>query len=148
MKFNFIHLIQGFPNWGTCTLLEGVHLTLGIEGKNMFIYYSFPIIYAYISEYNGRPNNFSRGDIVSLFLTLFRLLYMQCKWIFTKHFTLSTPQRKCPVLWQQSQKWASLAAIAKYIMIIFSIGYLQIFKTGYFFTNVLPLRLTKPQITI
>jgi len=37
------------------------------------------------------------------------------------------------MLWQQSQKWASLAAIARYIMIIFSIGYLQIFKTGYFF---------------
>ena len=34
---------------------------------------------------------------------------------------------------QQSQKWASLAAIARYIMIIFSIGYLQIFKTEYFF---------------
>jgi len=33
-------------------------------------------------------------------------------------------------------------------MIIFSIGYLQIFKTAYFFTKVLLLRLTKPQITI
>jgi len=58
---------------------------------------------------------------------------MQCKWMFTKHFTLSIPQRKCHMLWQQSQKWASLAAIARYIMIIFSIGYLQIFKTGYYF---------------
>jgi len=27
----------------------------------MFIYYSFPIIYAYISEYNGRQNNFLQG---------------------------------------------------------------------------------------
>jgi len=24
--------------------------------------------------------------------------------MFTKHFTLATPQRKCPMLWQQSQK--------------------------------------------
>jgi len=22
---------------------------------------------------------------------------MQCKWIFTKHFALATPQRKCPM---------------------------------------------------
>jgi len=35
--------------------------------------------------------------------------------------------------WQQSQKWASLAAIARYIMIIYSIGYLHICKTGYYF---------------
>jgi len=27
----------------------------------MFIYYSFPIIYAFISEHNGRPNNFFQG---------------------------------------------------------------------------------------
>jgi len=40
----------------------------------MFIYYSFPIIYAYISEYNGRLNNFVQGDNVGVFLTLFRLL--------------------------------------------------------------------------
>ena len=58
---------------------------------------------------------------------------MQCKWMFTKHFTLSTPQRKCPVLWQQLQEWASLAAMARYIIIICSIGYLQIFRSGYFF---------------
>jgi len=46
---------------GYIYLLEGVHLTLAIEGKNMFIYYSFPIIYAYISEYNGRLNDFFHG---------------------------------------------------------------------------------------
>jgi len=40
----------------------------------MFIYYSFPIIYAFISEYNGRLNNFFQGgDNVGLFLALFRL---------------------------------------------------------------------------
>jgi len=37
------------------------------------------------------------------------------------------------MLWQQSQELASLAAMARYIIIIFSIGYLHIFKTGYFF---------------
>ena len=37
------------------------------------------------------------------------------------------------MLWQQSQELASLAAMARYIIIIFSIGYLQSFKTGYFF---------------
>jgi len=31
------------------------------------------------------------------------------------------------------KNWALLAAIVRYIMMIFSIGYLQIFKTGYFF---------------
>jgi len=42
-------------------LSERLHLTLAIEGKNMFIYYSFPIVYAYISEYIGRLNNFILG---------------------------------------------------------------------------------------
>ena len=42
---------------------EGVHLTLATEGKNIFVYYSFPIIDAYISEYNGRLNNsFQEGQ--------------------------------------------------------------------------------------
>jgi len=40
----------------------------------MLIYYSFPIIYAYISEYNGVSIIFSRGDEVGLFLSLLRLL--------------------------------------------------------------------------
>jgi len=40
----------------------------------MFTYYSFPIIYAYISEYNGRLNKFFQGVNVGLFRTLFRLL--------------------------------------------------------------------------
>jgi len=38
----------------------------------------------------------------------------------------TTPQRKCPMLQQRSQKCASLAAIARCIAIIFTIGYLQI----------------------
>jgi len=59
---------------GYIYLLEGVHLTLAIEGKNMFIYYSFPIIYAYISEYNGRLNDFFHGRHRQPFPYPFRLL--------------------------------------------------------------------------
>jgi len=57
--------------WGYICLSKGVHLKLATEGKNKFIYYSFPIIYAFISEHNGRLN---KGDNLGLFLTLFRLL--------------------------------------------------------------------------
>jgi len=39
-------------------LSERLNLTLANEGRNMFRYYSFPIVYAYISEYIGRLNNF------------------------------------------------------------------------------------------
>jgi len=92
-----------YPSGYIC-LSEGVHLKLAIEGKNMFIYYSFPIIYAYISEHNESLNFFSIRDNVGIFLTYFRLQKMQCKWMFTKKSTLSTPQRKCRMLWQQSQK--------------------------------------------
>ena len=44
---------------------------------------------------------FPRGGKVDLLLTLFRLLTMQRKWTHTKRFTLSTQQRKCPLLRQQ-----------------------------------------------
>ena len=54
----------------------------------------------------------------SFLLVLFRLLTMQCKWTFTKCFTLSIAQTKCPLLRQQSQKCASLTAIARYIKVI------------------------------
>jgi len=53
---------------------------------------------------------------------------MQRKSTFTKCFTFSTPQRKCPILRQKSQKWPSLAATARYITIVYTIGSLQIFK--------------------
>jgi len=36
---------------GYICLYEGVRLKLAIAGKNKFIYYLFPNIYAYISEY-------------------------------------------------------------------------------------------------
>ena len=44
------------------------------------------------------------GDNVDILLILFRLLTMQCIWTFTKRFTLFTPQRKCSIFRQQSQK--------------------------------------------
>jgi len=44
-----------------------------------------------------------RGANVDILLILFRLLTMQRKWPFTKRFTLSTPQRKCPISRQQLQ---------------------------------------------
>jgi len=34
-------------------------------------------------------------------LILFRSLMMQCKWMFTKHFNFSMPQKKCPKLQKQ-----------------------------------------------
>ena len=49
----------------------------------------------------------------------------QCEWRSTKRFLISTPQRKCPMLWQESQKCASLAAIARYIGINYTIRYQQ-----------------------
>jgi len=50
-------------------------------------------------------------------------------------FYTSKPQRKCPMLRQQSQKCACLAAISRCITIIFTMRYLQIFKTGYLFSQ-------------
>jgi len=44
--------------WEYIYLSERLNLTLANEVKNMFIYFSFPIVYAYISEYIGRLNNF------------------------------------------------------------------------------------------
>jgi len=47
---------------GYICLSNGVNLKLAIEGKYMFTYYSFPIIYAYISEHNhGWRNIFQSG---------------------------------------------------------------------------------------
>ena len=70
---------------------------------------------------HGRPQKFFQGGgNVDVLLILFRLLTMQCNWTFIKHFTLSTPQRKLPMIRQQSQKCASLAVITRYITIIYT----------------------------
>ena len=64
-------------------------------------------------------------------------LTMQCKRTFTKHFVLSTLQRICLVLRQQSQKTLSwrkvkttIAATARYISIttIYTVRYLRDFQ--------------------
>jgi len=55
-------------------------------------------------EYMDIRRNFSRGDNIGILLILFRLLTIQCRWMFPKCFTHSTQQRKCHMLWQESQK--------------------------------------------
>ena len=45
----------------------------------------------------GGRRNFSKGGNVDILLIFFRLLTLQCKWTFTKRFTVSTPQRKFPM---------------------------------------------------
>jgi len=138
----------GVPKLANIYVLEGVHLTLAVEGKNMFIYHSFPIIYAYISEYNGRLNNFFLRETTSALSLPFLGC---CRWNANGCSQNTSPflhhKENAPCYGNSRKKWALLAAIVRYIMIIFSIGYLQIWKR-YFCTNVLPLRLTKPQITI
>ena len=56
------------------------------------------------------------GQLRHFAYILFRFLTMQCKWIFTKHFTLSTLQRKCPKLRQQSKnalRWQQSSGILR-----------------------------------
>jgi len=46
----------------------------------------------------GARRKFSRGrGNVIILLSFFRLLTLQCKWTFTKRFTVSTTQRICPM---------------------------------------------------
>ena len=80
---------------------------------------------------------FPRGGNVNILLLLARLLTMQCECMFTKRFTISTRQhhKNTHVTTIYSQNCASLAAITRYITIIFTIGYLQIFKEWYFFSQ-------------
>jgi len=46
------------------------------------------------------------------------------------------PQRNASCYDNSNKKCVWLAAIAKYITIIFTIGYLQNFKAGYFFSSI------------
>ena len=77
----------------------------------------------------GVRRNFSRGGNVNILLNIHRLLTMQRKCTFTKHFSFT----KCPML-QRSQKMRFLGNLARYIPIICKIGYLQILKPGYLFS--------------
>jgi len=51
---------------------------------------------------------------------LFRLLTMECKWTFTKRFNISTPQSKCPILRQQSQKLLFVGRNAFSLLLLFA----------------------------
>jgi len=83
--------------------------------------------------------NFSRGGNVYILLLFVRLLMTQCKRKFTKRFTASTRlqhKENAPCYDNSHKKCVSLAAIAKCsYTIIFTIGYLQNFKAGYFFSE-------------
>jgi len=54
-----------------------------------------------------------------------------------KTLNLFYPTRKCPMLRCQSRKNASLAAVVRYINIttIYTVGYLQIFNAGHFYSS-------------
>jgi len=52
----------------------------------------------------GSPQKFFQGGKRRhIFHILFRLLTVQWKWALIKRFTISTPHRKLPMIWQQSQ---------------------------------------------
>ena len=72
-------------------------------------------IHAAVNTYkHGRPQKVIQGGgNVDILLIIFKLLTIQCKWTFTKRFTLSTSQRKWPMLPKKSQKCAPLAAIPR-----------------------------------
>jgi len=105
------------PIW-TCFLTAGKFFTEGHRATARCL----PIPGLRCGVY-GRPQKLFQGGNVDILLILFRLLAMQCKWTFTKRFTLSTTQIKCPMLRQELQKCASLAATIIYtsITIIFTI---------------------------
>jgi len=70
-------------------------------------------------------STFSRGA-TSIFCLYFRFLAMQCKWTFTKRFTLSSQKEIVPFYSSSHKKFASLAAKARYIAISYKIDYMQI----------------------
>jgi len=60
---------------------------------------------------------------------------MQCKRTFTKRFNLSSQKEIAPFYSNSNKKFASLAAIARYIAIRYNIDYICRFSAGYFFTK-------------
>jgi len=75
---------------------------------------------------------FTRGGNLGILLILFRLLTMQCKLTFTKRFTFCSPQTKCPILRQQSQKLRFVGSNSR-LCYDDSHDNLQIFKARHFF---------------
>jgi len=88
---------------------------------------------------HGRPQKFFPGEgNVNILLILVRLLTMQCKWTFTARFTHSTRQHhkeNAPCYDNSQKKCGLLATISRFVTIIFKIGYLQIFKARYLFSQ-------------
>ena len=85
----------------------------------------------------GVRRNFSRGGNVNILLNFLRLLTIQCKCTFAKHISHTTRlhhKENALCYNNDHKKWSSLATIASYILISFTIGYLQIFKAGYLFS--------------
>ena len=69
----------------------------------------------------GVGRYFSRRGEVDILLIFFRLLRMQCKWTFTKRFTVSTSQRKCPMERQQSRKMRFVGSNTSFsLMLLFT----------------------------
>jgi len=58
----------------------------------------------------GIRRNFARGYNVGILLILFRLLTIQCRWRFTKRFTLSTSQKNFICYGKSHKNCTSLAA--------------------------------------
>ena len=86
----------------------------------------------------GRPQKFFHRGQRQHFANLLRLMTMQCRCTFTKSFTLTTRlyhKETAPRYNSGHKKCTSLAAIARYIPKIFTIGYLKIFKAGYLFSQ-------------
>jgi len=72
---------------------------------------------SYSNKDMGVRRNFYRGSKIDILLILFRLLTMQCKWTFTKRFTLRTPQIM-RFFRQQSQKRLFIGRSASFLLIL------------------------------
>jgi len=131
-----------------------VHLPIGRGSfkvgnwRKKYVYILFVSHYLCIYQWTQRASKyFFPGETTSAFTLPFLGCY-RCNANGCSQNTLPFLHHKenAPCYGNSRKKCASLAAIARYIMIIFTIGHLQIFKTWYFFTEVLPLRLTKLQM--
>ena len=92
-----------------------------------------------VENAHGRPQEFFPGECnVNILLIAVRLLTMQCKWTFTDRLTRSSRQhhKEYAQCYDNSQKKCGLlSTIARFIAIIIKIGYLQIFKARYLFSQ-------------
>jgi len=85
---NLIHVFINFNLENDLSQLQIENPTLG---NNLYAWASAEI--------------FPGGATSTFRLSFFRLRTMQCKWTFTKRFTLTTPQRKFPIFLQLLLNW-------------------------------------------